>query len=88
MEEITDTTASLSWRPGPDNHSPVTAHTIQARTPFSLGWQAVTTGEQRPISPGALEGADEEGANSDQDIFKTRAYRVQDQAKIFYMKDD
>uniref|UniRef100_A0A4W6FMC9 Contactin 4 n=1 Tax=Lates calcarifer TaxID=8187 RepID=A0A4W6FMC9_LATCA len=41
--EITDTTATLSWRPGPDNHSPITAYTIQARTPFSLGWQAVTT---------------------------------------------
>uniref|UniRef100_A0A3P8VEB8 Contactin 4 n=1 Tax=Cynoglossus semilaevis TaxID=244447 RepID=A0A3P8VEB8_CYNSE len=43
VEEISDTTASLSWRPGPDNHSPITAYTIQARTPFSLGWQAVTT---------------------------------------------
>uniref|UniRef100_A0A665W8G3 Contactin 4 n=1 Tax=Echeneis naucrates TaxID=173247 RepID=A0A665W8G3_ECHNA len=45
VEDITDTTASLSWRPGPDNHSPITAYTIQARTPFSLGWQAVTTGK-------------------------------------------
>ncbi|XP_041945617.1 contactin-4 [Alosa sapidissima] len=43
VEEISDNTASLSWRPGPDNHSPITAYTIQARTPFSLGWQAVTT---------------------------------------------
>ncbi|KAM9536424.1 contactin-4-like isoform 2-T3 [Salvelinus alpinus] len=43
VEEISDTTASLSWRPGPDNHSPITTYTIQARTPFSLGWQAVTT---------------------------------------------
>uniref|UniRef100_A0A8C2L0Z4 Contactin 4 n=1 Tax=Cyprinus carpio TaxID=7962 RepID=A0A8C2L0Z4_CYPCA len=43
VEEITDTTATLSWRPGPDNHSPITAYTIQARTPFSLGWQAVST---------------------------------------------
>ncbi|KAL2091478.1 hypothetical protein ACEWY4_013741 [Coilia grayii] len=43
VEEISDSTASLSWRPGPDNHSPITAYTIQARTPFSLGWQAVTT---------------------------------------------
>uniref|UniRef100_A0A7N8Y920 Contactin 4 n=1 Tax=Mastacembelus armatus TaxID=205130 RepID=A0A7N8Y920_9TELE len=43
VEEMTDTTGSLSWRPGPDNHSPITAYTIQARTPFSLGWQAVTT---------------------------------------------
>ncbi|XP_061641967.1 contactin-4-like isoform X1 [Phyllopteryx taeniolatus] len=43
VEEITDTTAILSWRPGADNHSPITAYTIQARTPFSLGWQAVST---------------------------------------------
>ncbi|XP_066519423.1 contactin-4 [Hoplias malabaricus] len=43
VEELTSTTASLSWKPGPDNHSPITAYTIQARTPFSLGWQAVTT---------------------------------------------
>ncbi|XP_030634256.1 contactin-4 [Chanos chanos] len=43
VEDITDTTASLHWRPGPDNHSPITTYTIQARTPFSLGWQAVTT---------------------------------------------
>lgn len=55
VEEITDTTASLSWRPGPDNHSPITAHTIQARTPFSLGWQAVTTGKLSPISRGLLQ---------------------------------
>ncbi|XP_026068967.1 contactin-4 isoform X2 [Carassius auratus] len=43
VDEVTDTTATLSWRPGPDNHSPITAYTIQARTPFSLGWQAVST---------------------------------------------
>uniref|UniRef100_A0A1A8P263 Contactin-3 n=1 Tax=Nothobranchius pienaari TaxID=704102 RepID=A0A1A8P263_9TELE len=43
VTEITETTASLSWRPGMDNHSPVLSYTIQARTPFSLGWQAVTT---------------------------------------------
>lgn len=55
VEEITDTTASLSWRPGPDNHSPITAYTIQARTPFSLGWQAVTTGKLSPTSRGRLQ---------------------------------
>ncbi|XP_036905427.1 contactin-4 isoform X1 [Sturnira hondurensis] len=43
IDEITDTTAQLSWRPGPDNHSPVTVYAIQARTPFSVGWQAVST---------------------------------------------
>lgn len=45
VEELTDTTATLSWKPGPDNHSPINAYTIQARTPFSLGWQAVATGK-------------------------------------------
>uniref|UniRef100_A0A8D0HB37 Contactin 4 n=1 Tax=Sphenodon punctatus TaxID=8508 RepID=A0A8D0HB37_SPHPU len=43
IDEITDTTAQLSWRPGADNHSPVTLYVIQARTPFSVGWQAVNT---------------------------------------------
>ncbi|NXG05993.1 CNTN3 protein, partial [Sakesphorus luctuosus] len=41
--EITDTTAQISWQEGTDNHSPVTTYTIQARTPFSVGWQQVTT---------------------------------------------
>uniref|UniRef100_A0A673XLG8 Contactin-3 n=1 Tax=Salmo trutta TaxID=8032 RepID=A0A673XLG8_SALTR len=41
--EITDSSAQLSWGSGPDNHSPVTTYTIQARTPFSIGWQAVRT---------------------------------------------
>ncbi|XP_047439270.1 contactin-4 isoform X2 [Mugil cephalus] len=43
VTEMTETTASLSWGPGMDNHSPVVSYAIQARTPFSLGWQAVTT---------------------------------------------
>ncbi|XP_045913391.1 contactin-4 isoform X2 [Micropterus dolomieu] len=43
VTEMTETTASLSWGPGMDNHSPILSYTIQARTPFSLGWQAVTT---------------------------------------------
>ncbi|XP_044066726.1 contactin-4 isoform X3 [Siniperca chuatsi] len=43
VTEMTETTASLSWGPGVDNHSPILSYTIQARTPFSLGWQAVTT---------------------------------------------
>uniref|UniRef100_A0A3Q2GJW7 Contactin 3a, tandem duplicate 1 n=1 Tax=Cyprinodon variegatus TaxID=28743 RepID=A0A3Q2GJW7_CYPVA len=42
VNEMTETTASLSWRPGLDNHSPILSYTIQARTPFSLGWQTVT----------------------------------------------
>uniref|UniRef100_A0A8C9TIM8 Contactin 3a, tandem duplicate 1 n=1 Tax=Scleropages formosus TaxID=113540 RepID=A0A8C9TIM8_SCLFO len=43
VEDIGETTAALSWMPGLDNHSPITSYTIQARSPFSLGWQAVTT---------------------------------------------
>ncbi|ELK15188.1 Contactin-3 [Pteropus alecto] len=43
VEEITDTTAQLSWREGADNRSPVTWYSVQARTPFSVGWQAATT---------------------------------------------
>ncbi|XP_054905364.1 contactin-4 isoform X2 [Poeciliopsis prolifica] len=43
VTEMTETTASLSWRPGLDNHSPLLSYTIQARTPFSLGWQTVAT---------------------------------------------
>uniref|UniRef100_A0A672NVV1 Contactin-4-like n=1 Tax=Sinocyclocheilus grahami TaxID=75366 RepID=A0A672NVV1_SINGR len=41
--DITDRIAQLSWGPGPDNHSPVTLYIVQARTPFSIGWQAVKT---------------------------------------------
>ncbi|XP_076984795.1 contactin-3 isoform X1 [Tamandua tetradactyla] len=43
VDEITDTTAQLSWKEGTDNHSPVISYSVQARTPFSVGWQAVTT---------------------------------------------
>ncbi|XP_029418670.1 contactin-3 isoform X2 [Nannospalax galili] len=43
VDEITDTTAQLSWKEGADNHSPVISYAIQARTPFSVGWQTVTT---------------------------------------------
>uniref|UniRef100_A0A8C1IDM2 Contactin 4 n=1 Tax=Cyprinus carpio TaxID=7962 RepID=A0A8C1IDM2_CYPCA len=41
--DVTDRTAQVSWGPGPDNHSPVTLYIVQARTPFSIGWQAVKT---------------------------------------------
>ncbi|XP_034724365.1 contactin-4 isoform X1 [Etheostoma cragini] len=43
VTDITDTTVQLSWGSGPDNHSPVTTYMIQARTPFSIGWQTVRT---------------------------------------------
>ena len=45
VDEITDTTAQLSWKEGTDNHSPVIAYSVQARTPFSVGWQTATTGK-------------------------------------------
>lgn len=59
IDEITDTTAQLSWRPGADNHSPITMYVVQARTPFSVGWQAVSTGKgcANPPSCAAGEGA-------------------------------
>lgn len=44
VEEITETTATLSWSPGADNHSPILYYNLQARSPFSLGWQTVKTG--------------------------------------------
>lgn len=44
VEEITDSTAQLSWTPGRDNGSPITGYIIQARTPFTVGWQAADTG--------------------------------------------
>uniref|UniRef100_A0A4W6FQ57 Contactin 4 n=1 Tax=Lates calcarifer TaxID=8187 RepID=A0A4W6FQ57_LATCA len=43
VTDITDTTVQLSWGSGPDNHSPVTMYMVQARTPFSIGWQTVRT---------------------------------------------
>ncbi|XP_051676319.1 contactin-5 [Oryctolagus cuniculus] len=43
VEEITESTATLSWSPAADNHSPVTSYNLQARSPFSLGWQTVKT---------------------------------------------
>uniref|UniRef100_A0A8C3VNW5 Contactin-5 n=1 Tax=Catagonus wagneri TaxID=51154 RepID=A0A8C3VNW5_9CETA len=43
VEEITDSTATLSWSPAADNHSPISSYNLQARSPFSLGWQIVKT---------------------------------------------
>ncbi|XP_033481407.2 contactin-4 isoform X2 [Epinephelus lanceolatus] len=43
VSDITDTTVQLSWSSGPDHHSPVTMYMVQARTPFSIGWQTVRT---------------------------------------------
>uniref|UniRef100_A0A8C5LQK3 Contactin-5 n=1 Tax=Leptobrachium leishanense TaxID=445787 RepID=A0A8C5LQK3_9ANUR len=43
VEEITESTATLSWSTGLDNHSPILYYNLQARSPFSLGWQTVKT---------------------------------------------
>ncbi|KAM4587784.1 contactin-4 isoform 1-T1 [Odontesthes bonariensis] len=43
VTDVTDTTVQLSWGSGPDNHSPVTMYMVQARSPFSIGWQTVRT---------------------------------------------
>lgn len=55
VDEITDTTAQISWQEGTDNHSPVTTYTVQARTPFSVGWQRVTTGKTQFLLQVLLE---------------------------------
>ncbi|KAG7332852.1 hypothetical protein KOW79_002987 [Hemibagrus wyckioides] len=55
VEEITDTTATLSWSHGVDNHSPISTYNLQARSPFSLGWQTVKT-DPEPVS-GDMESA-------------------------------
>lgn len=46
VEEITDSTAQLSWRPGQDNGSPILSYIIQTKTAFTVGWQAVNTGKE------------------------------------------
>uniref|UniRef100_A0A8C2EYD7 Contactin-5 n=1 Tax=Cyprinus carpio TaxID=7962 RepID=A0A8C2EYD7_CYPCA len=55
VEEITDTTATLSWSHGVDNHSPITTYNVQARSPVSLGWQTVKT-DPEPVT-GNMESA-------------------------------
>ncbi|XP_057684850.1 contactin-5-like [Corythoichthys intestinalis] len=55
MEEITETTATLSWIRGLDNHSPISTYHLQARNAFSLGWQTVKT-DPMPVT-GDLESA-------------------------------
>ncbi|XP_037377819.1 contactin-3 [Talpa occidentalis] len=50
VDEVTATTARLSWGAGADNRSPVLAHAVQARSPFSVGWQAAAT------EPAAVDG--------------------------------
>ncbi|KAI1903786.1 hypothetical protein AGOR_G00030800 [Albula goreensis] len=55
VEEITDTTATLSWSRGVDNHSPISTYNLQARSPFSLGWQTVRT-DPEPVT-GDMESA-------------------------------
>uniref|UniRef100_A0A667ZGS0 Contactin-5 n=1 Tax=Myripristis murdjan TaxID=586833 RepID=A0A667ZGS0_9TELE len=55
VEEITDTTATLSWTRGLDNHSPISTYNLQARSPFSLGWQTVRT-DPDPVT-GDMESA-------------------------------
>ncbi|KAM5280542.1 contactin-6 [Ctenodactylus gundi] len=43
VDHISSTTSQINWRPGPDNNSPIQIFTVQTRTPFSVGWQAVAT---------------------------------------------
>lgn len=55
VEEISDATATLSWTRGLDNHSPISTYHLQARSPFSLGWQTVRT-DPEPVT-GDMESA-------------------------------
>ncbi|XP_037123874.1 contactin-5 isoform X1 [Syngnathus acus] len=55
VEEISETSATLSWTRGLDNHSPINTYHLQARSPFSLGWQTVKT-DPEPVT-GDLESA-------------------------------
>ncbi|KAJ8405912.1 hypothetical protein AAFF_G00313490 [Aldrovandia affinis] len=55
VEEITEGTATLSWSCGVDNHSPISSYNLQARSPFSLGWQTVRT-DPTPVT-GDMESA-------------------------------
>ncbi|XP_050169204.1 contactin-6 isoform X2 [Myiozetetes cayanensis] len=43
VEHVSSTTAVLSWKPGVENNSPVQIYSVQTRTPFSVGWQVVST---------------------------------------------
>ncbi|KAK7916148.1 hypothetical protein WMY93_011909 [Mugilogobius chulae] len=43
VRDVTDSTVQLLWGAGLDNHSPITTYMVQARTPFSIGWQSVRT---------------------------------------------
>ncbi|XP_062056318.1 contactin-6 [Lepus europaeus] len=43
VEHVSSTSSHIRWRPGPDNNSPIQIFTVQTRTPFSVGWQAVGT---------------------------------------------
>ncbi|XP_062891419.1 contactin-5-like isoform X2 [Mobula hypostoma] len=43
VEEVSASSATLSWGKAQDNHSPITHYSVQARTPFSLGWQTLRT---------------------------------------------
>ncbi|KAG7260315.1 hypothetical protein CRUP_010135 [Coryphaenoides rupestris] len=47
LNEITDCTATLSWSRGLDNHSPISTYNLQARSPFSLGWQTSVARRRR-----------------------------------------
>lgn len=53
VEEVTDSTAQLAWSRGRDNGSPIANYFIQTRTPFTVGWQRVTTGGQH--SPAGVQ---------------------------------
>ena len=44
VDELTDSTAQLTWSPAQEHGSPVTLYLIQTRNPYSVGWTRVSTG--------------------------------------------
>ncbi|XP_056454545.1 contactin-4-like [Gadus chalcogrammus] len=43
VDELTDSTAQLTWSPAQEHGSPVTLYLIQTRNPYSVGWTRVST---------------------------------------------
>ncbi|CAL8280395.1 unnamed protein product [Boreogadus saida] len=43
VDELTDSTAQLSWSPAQEHGSPVTLYLVQTRNPYSVGWTRVST---------------------------------------------
>lgn len=45
IEDIKDTSVTLTWSRGTDNHSPISKYTIQSKTFLSEEWKDAKTGK-------------------------------------------